>query len=50
VQVVVHDRETAATRDETLGERLQPVLDPLLAVFKSIAAQERPPRAAEMQW
>jgi hypothetical protein len=37
---VVHDRETADTGGEALGERLQAVFDPLLAVLKSLAAQE----------
>jgi hypothetical protein len=45
VQVVVHDRETADTRGEALGERLQAVFDPRLAVFKSLAAQQRFPNA-----
>jgi hypothetical protein len=43
---VVHDRETADTGGEALGERLQAVFDPLLAVLKSLAAQEGPPHAA----
>jgi hypothetical protein len=40
-QVVVHARETADTRGEALGERLPAVVDPLLAVFNSIAARGR---------
>ena len=42
--MVVHDRETADTRGEALGERLQPVFDLPLAVFKPLAAQTRPQR------
>ena len=37
--MVVHDRENADTRGEALGERQQAVFDPLLAVFKSLAAR-----------
>jgi hypothetical protein len=44
VQTVAHDRETAATRGEAVGERLQPVFDPPLAVFKSLAALGRSQR------
>jgi hypothetical protein len=44
VQVVAHDRETAGTRGEPLGERLQPVFAPLLAVIKCLAAKTRPLR------
>ena len=32
VQVVAHDHVTADTRGEAIGERQQPVFDPLLAV------------------
>jgi hypothetical protein len=41
MQVIVHDRATAATRGQALEERLQPVFDPLLAVFKLLAVKER---------
>jgi hypothetical protein len=48
VQAVVHAPETVATRAEALGQRLQPVFEPLPAVFKSLAEQTRPMQ--EMLW